>query len=311
MLRTTTTKTIEPIILDFSPLEAGITSESTGKYYQVKSNQLNKTWRTSALLQTTLDLKSMIMMFSREVNNSVAHSGIMYRHAESHTELKTGRITKQSCSFQLRVEKQKLGVITFMRGKSFTQKQRVQLEFLLASLVYPLRNALLYLSAYQASTTDPLTGKSNRLILNTTLKHEIGLFHRYKTPLTLLIMDVDDFKKINDVYGHECGDRVIKVIADTISECVRETDTLVRYGGDEFVVLLSNTTSRGAYRISEHIRDTLANLNLVYNGKDINFTASIGGASLTESDVGNSLFIRADKALLLAKKSGRNCSCLP
>ena len=309
MLRTT--KTIEPIILDFSPSEVGIATESTGKYYKVKSNQLNKTWRTSALLQTTLDLKSMITMFSREVNNSVAHSGIMYRHAESHTELKIGRVTKKSCSFQLRVEKQKLGVITFMSGKAFTQKQRAQLEFLLASLVYPLRNALQYLSAYQASTTDPLTGKNNRLILNATLKHEIGLFHRYKTPLTLLIMDIDDFKKINDVHGHECGDIVIKAIADTIAECVRETDTLVRYGGDEFVVLLSNTTSRGAYRISEHIRDTLANLQLEYNGKNIHLTASIGGASLTDSDIGNSLFTRADEALLMAKKCGRNCSRLP
>jgi diguanylate cyclase (GGDEF)-like protein len=310
MLRTTT-KTIEPTILDFSPLEAGVSSESKGKYYQIKPNQLNKSWRTSALLQTTLDLKSMIVMFSREVNNTVTHSGIMYQHAESHTELKLGRSTKKSYSFELLVEKQNLGEITFMSGKSFTQKQRTQLEFLLVSLVYPLRNALQYLSAYQASTTDPLTGKNNRLILNSTLKHEIGLFHRYNTPLTLLIMDVDHFKKINDVHGHECGDKVIQVIADTIAECVRETDTLVRYGGDEFVVLLSNTTSQGGHRISEHIRDTLANIQLEYNGKNIHFTASIGGASLTDSDIGNSLFTRADEALLLAKKCGRNCSRLP
>lgn len=310
MLRTTA-KTTKPTILDFSSNEMGISSESKGKYYQTKGNQLNKTWRTSALLQTTLDVKSMLQMFSGEVANSVCHSGVMYLHAESQTELSIGRCTKQKCSFQLFVEKQKLGEITFMSGKPFTQKQRAQLEFMLASLVYPLRNALQYLSVYQASMTDPLTGKNNRLILNTTLKHEIGLFHRYKIPLTLLVIDVDKFKKINDFYGHECGDRVIQVIADTISDCVRETDTLVRYGGDEFVVLLSNTTARGAHRISEHIRDTLANLQLEYEGKKINFTASIGGASLTKDDVGNSLFTRADEALLLAKKSGRNCTKLP
>ncbi len=309
MLRTTT-KTIEPTILDFSSLEIGMSAESSGKRYQTNSNQLNKTWRTSALLQTTLDLKSMMLMFSREVNNSVSHSGIVYHQVESQTELTIGRCTKQKCSFQLLVEKQKLGEITFMSGKPFTQKQRAQLEFMLASLVYPLRNALQYLSAYQASMTDPLTGKNNRLILNATLKHEIGLFHRYKTPLTLLVMDIDCFKKINDEHGHECGDRVIQAIADTIAECVRETDTLVRYGGDEFVVLLSNTTARGAYRISEHIRDTLANLQVIYEGNSINFTTSIGSASLNDNDIGNSLFTRADEALLLAKKCGRNCTRL-
>lgn len=73
-------------------------------------------------------------------------------------------------------------------------------------------------------------------------------------------------------------------------------------------MLLSNTTSRGAHQIAEHIRDTLANLQVIYEGKSISFTASIGGASLTEKDIGNSLFTRADESLLLAKKSGRNCS---
>jgi len=305
----TTAKKIEPIILNFSSLEMGMSSDSEGKYYQIKPSQLNESWRTSALLQTTLDLDAMILIFSNEVANSVSHSGIMYQHDESQTELNIGRETKQKCSFQLLVEQQKLGEITFMSGKPFTQKQLARLEFLLASLVYPLRNALQYLSAYQASMTDPLTGKNNRHVLDATLKHEIGLFHRYKIPLTLLVIDVDFFKKINDMYGHECGDRVIKATANTIAECLRETDTLVRYGGDEFVVLLSNTLSQGAHKVCEHIRDTLANLKVIYKDKSISFTTSIGCASLTEKDTGNQLFIRADKALLLAKKSGRNCTC--
>lgn len=309
MLRTTA-KTKEPTILDFSLSERCYTNDDSRKSYQTQSNQLNKTWRTSALLQTTLDLKSMINMFSSEVGNTVSHSGITYRHAQSHTDLTVGRCTKQSCSFQLIIEKQKLGEITFMSGKPFTLKQRAQLEFLLSSLVYPLRNALQYLSAYQASMTDPLTGKYNRLIMDSTLQHAIGIFHRYKTPFTMLIMDIDAFKDINDLYGHDCGDKVIKATANTIAECLRETDTLVRYGGDEFIVLLSNTTLRGAYKIAEHIRDTLENLQVIYKDSGINFTASIGGASLTISDTGNSLFIRADEALLKSKKCGRNCISL-
>jgi len=303
-------KAMSPINLDFTALGSEFSSPATTEYYQSNPGQLNKTWRTSALLQTTLDLKSMLLMFSAEVKNSVYHSGLYYRHVESKSNITIGRETKQKCSFRLLLENKQLGEITFMSGKPFTQNERSQLEFLLASLVYPLRNALQYLSVYHASMTDPLTGVNNRLILNPTLKHEIGLFHRYKTPLTLLVMDVDNFKKINDDYGHECGDRVIKVISDTLSACIRETDTLVRYGGDEFVILLSNTPSTGAHQISEYIRDTLENIELVYEGNKINFTSSFGCASLTKKDNANSLFKRADDALLHAKKCGRNRTCL-
>jgi len=299
-------KVQSPINLDFTPLGLEFSSLATREYHQNNPSQLNKTWRTSALLQTTLDLKSMLLMFSAEVKNSVYHSGLNYRHTESKSNIAVGRKTKQKCSFRLLVENKQLGEITFMSGKPFTQNEKAQLEFLLASLVYPLRNALDYLAVYQASMTDPLTGVNNRLILDSTLKHEIGLFRRYKTPLTLLMMDVDNFKAINDDYGHECGDRVIKVIADTLSKSIRETDTLIRYGGDEFIILLSNTASKGAHQISEYIRNTLENLELVYEGNKINFTSSFGCASLTKKDVGNSLFKRADKALSQAKNCGRN-----
>lgn len=306
MLGTTANK-IEPVILNFYSLDKSVPPDSG--YYDFKTRELREVWRTTALLQTTLEIDLLLEMFSNEVTNVVAHSGIEYIHKDSQTDIIVGRETKQKCRFQLAIEKKQIGEITFMSGKPFTQKHRTQLELLLASLVYPLRNALQYLSAYQASTTDALTGAHNRHILNATLKHETGLFNRYQTPLSLLVIDVDFFKKINDVYGHECGDLVIKAAADTIAGCLRETDTLVRYGGDEFVVILSNTEANGAHKVCEYIRNTLANHQVIYNGKCISFTSSIGYASLTEKDKGNKLFNRADKALLQAKKSGRNCTC--
>lgn len=252
MLGTTVNKE-KPTVLDFSSAEINTSHSDNTKYYKTKVSQLNKNWQTSALLQTTLDLSSMLNIFSIEVANSIGHSGIIYKHKESQTNIIIGRETKQKCSFKLVLEKQKLGELIFMSGKPFTQKKRAELEFLLSSLIYPLRNALQYLVVCQSSVTDPLTGINNRNILNTTLKHQVGLYHRYKTPLSLLVIDVDCFKKINDVHGHECGDRVIQSVADTILACLRETDTLVRYGGDEFVVVLSNTSLGGAYNVCEHI----------------------------------------------------------
>lgn len=310
MLRTTA-KLAQTTTLDFLSLGIDMTVQHEEKSYQIKSSQLNKTWRTAALLQTTLDLKSMIRMFSREVENTVNHSGIIYRHNESHTDLSIGRTTKQSCSFQLLVENQNLGEIIFMSGKPFTQKQSAQLEFLLASLVYPLRNALQYLASYQSSITDTLTGKSNRFIMSSSLNHEIGLYKRYKTPLTMLIVDVDALKNINDQHGRNAGDKVIQATAETIEENIRETDTLVRYGGDEFILLLSNTTLAGAYTIAEYIRDVMENMQISYKNKNINFSISIGGASLSQKTSSSSLLSQAYEALRLSKRNGRNCITLP
>ena len=310
MLRTTT-KTIQATTLDFLSFGTDMTVQHEEKSYQIKSSQLNKTWRTAALLQTTLDLESMLRMFSSEVYNTVLHSGISYRHAGSHSDLSIGRITKQSCSFQLSIENHELGEITFMSGKPFTQKQSDQLEFLLASLVYPLRNALQYLSSYQSSITDTLTGKNNRFILISTLKHEVRLYHRYNTPMSMLIIDVDHLKSVNNKYGRNAGDKIIQAAANILADNIRETDTLVRYAGDEFILILSNTTSHGAQTIAEHLRDVIENMQIIHKEKIINFTISIGAASVTENDTSISLLANTYEALRTSKREGRNRITLP
>ena len=306
MLRTTT-KTTPPTTLDFLSIQDDMIVHHDDKRRQIKSSQLNKTWRIAALLQTSLELKSIIKIFSQEVAHTVPHSGIAYQHEKSQTNLSIGRLTKQKCSFQLSVEKQKLGEITFMSGKPFTQKQRAQLEFLLASLVYPLRNALQYLSAYQSSSTDQLTKIHNRLIINSSLEHEIGMYQRYKTPLTMLFVDIDGFKKINDSYGHANGNKVLQATAETISDCIRKTDTLIRYGGDEFIILLSNTILSSAHHIAEHIREVLENMQIISGDQNINFTISIGGATLSQKDTINSILAKTYESLVQSKRKGRNC----
>lgn len=310
MLRTTA-KTAQPTTLDFLSYGMDMTVQHEEKSYQIKQSQLSKTWRTAALLQTTLDIKEMLNLFSHEINETVPHSGIQYSHTESLTNISVGRSTKQKCKFQLLVEKQQLGEITFSSGKPFTQKQSAQLEFLLASLVYPLRNALQYLSSFQASVTDTLTGKNNRFIMSTCLKHEIASYRRYKTPFTMLIVDVDALKDINESHGRKAGDKTIKATADIISECLRDSDTLIRYAGDEFVIILSNTTLSGAHNIAEHIRDVIENTQIINKGKIINFTVSVGGACISSRDNGNSLLAKSYEALRHSKRDGRNCTTLP
>lgn len=271
-----------------------------------RSQGRDKALRTVAVLQTTLELDALLRLFSREVNDTVPHYGLTLLNEEAEVELTVGGAAKHICNYHLFVEKQDLGHITFMRGKAFTQQECSKLEFLLSSLVYPLRNALQYKSAFHASLTDALTGVYNRGFLDIALQRETNLARRYKNPLSLLILDIDCFKTINDAHGHKVGDQLIKMTANVITDCLRETDMLARYGGDEFIMLLSNTRSKGAYTLADHIRKTIAKTDCMVDDKVFNISVSIGVATLLKDDTSGCLFSRADEALLQAKRQGRN-----
>lgn len=154
--------------------------------------------------------------------------------------------------------------------------------------------------------TDPLTGIYNRGAFNQKMKERISHFKRYKEPFSLLIFDVDHFKKFNDTYGHQVGDGVLKGIAGLAMEPVRETDFLARYGGEEFAVLLDKVESSAAFSIAEKIRKVICTHEFLYKKKPLTVSISIGGAICREGDTEAGLIKRADQALYQAKKEGRN-----
>ncbi|HEX7763620.1 MAG TPA: GGDEF domain-containing protein, partial [Cellvibrio sp.] len=143
---------------------------------------------------------------------------------------------------------------------------------------------------------------------NNSLKRELQLANRQHQQLSLLMIDVDYFKKINDDYGHHRGDLILCDIAKNIQSVCRSTDSIFRYGGEEFVVILSNTNSLGAEIIAERIRQQIANTQIFHNGTGINTTVSIGISTHNgeHNEEMESLFERADRALYRAKQSGRN-----
>ena len=155
----------------------------------------------------------------------------------------------------------------------------------------------------ELSLVDPLTGLYNRRAFNPKIRNEIDQFERYGTPLTLLVIDVDYFKTINDTYGHDVGDNVLKEIANLIRDYVRKTDFCVRWGGEEFVVLATSTQQDKALIMAQNLRVAIENHNF---GIDQNVTISIGLTSLEEGDQLESFIRKADKALYRAKQSGRN-----
>lgn len=153
---------------------------------------------------------------------------------------------------------------------------------------------------------DPLTKIANRMAYDQRLKQEYARWKRYNSILLIMVWDIDFFKQVNDSYGHQAGDKVLKVVAGLLHENLRETDFVARIGGEEFVSLMPETTLGGGFKVAEKIRDSVEKLEFHYQGSNVKVTISCGISLFMENDTPESAFARADKALYQAKKLGRN-----
>ncbi len=156
------------------------------------------------------------------------------------------------------------------------------------------------------SLTDTLTGLPNRREFNDRLAERMSAWNRRKEVFTLMLLDVDHFKRLNDQYGHVVGDRVLAGIGKALRASVRREDAVARYGGEEFAVLLPNTTLEQAARAAHNVREAIARVTVDHNGRQISVTASGGLAMIQSKEESESLIQRADAALYAAKAAGRN-----
>lgn len=158
-----------------------------------------------------------------------------------------------------------------------------------------------------ASRTDSLTGAFNRRYFFELLEYEFSASRRYSRPLTLVMFDIDRFKQINDTYGHLTGDEVLKKIVSVVKSQLRETDVLSRYGGDEFVILLSSSNEQDALAVLERIRHALSTAEFDTIEESSDLTLSVGIAEMrTTMQKADQLVFLADQALYVAKNAGRN-----
>ncbi|OOV87908.1 GGDEF domain-containing protein [Oceanospirillum linum] len=157
------------------------------------------------------------------------------------------------------------------------------------------------------SRTDRLTGLNNRGHWEERLSQEFRRFRRSQTPSSLVMFDIDHFKKVNDTFGHQAGDEVIKQVASTLLSLQRETDISGRYGGEEFGVILPETNAEQASIMSERLRVSLEEAEVEYEGQHISFTVSLGVCEITPDMTEYSQWLeRADQALYHSKRNGRN-----
>ena len=160
--------------------------------------------------------------------------------------------------------------------------------------------------AQERAVTDALTGLLNRYGLQRSLAREHAEARRYERPLACLMIDLDNFKRVNDTYGHNAGDTALQQIATILIEVVRRSDMVFRYGGEEFLVLLPETDLEGAVSLAEKIRQATHSRSFGDGERIFSLTLSAGVATLWDNESGNDMIARADMALYHAKAQGRN-----
>lgn len=188
------------------------------------------------------------------------------------------------------------------------------IEHLVLMLSICLENNLSYEMMRRTSLVDTLTGINNRRFLEQRIDEEVNRCKRNEQPLSCLFLDIDFFKAVNDNYGHQVGDEVLAAVAEAVKKQLRSNDVFSRYGGEEFVALLTNIDETMAYEIANRIRRTIKELTVNVEPHEVKVTLSIGFATFTPdqkeriatSDVAASLIRNADQALYEAKKNGRD-----
>jgi two-component system cell cycle response regulator len=191
------------------------------------------------------------------------------------------------------------GMLLCAKVRLVCERSRMQRE---------LKNKLQF--ALENAAHDPLTGLFNRRYFERRLREESAHARRHRRPFSIVMLDLDHFKLVNDAYGHEDGDRVLRHVSEVIQAMLREDDVSCRYGGEEFVLLLRGTTGMAARVVANRLRATLAAKSIALGAKEeprhVTFSAGVAAADDRNTYNADDIVARADAALYRAKRAGRN-----
>ena len=215
---------------------------------------------------------------------------------------------KDAYALPLEVGGELFGVVVLVRqpGVRLGKDQTQTMTAAFTHLALALKNSMLYREAQFKAEFDGLTRIHNRQGFDRRLGEELSRHRRYGHPLSLMMLDLDHFKSVNDTYGHEAGDLVLREVGALLADSLRNTDYPARYGGEEFAVVLPHTSAESALTLAERLREKIAETIFHFKGLNFQITVSIGISSLIEGGQNDDLLGLADRSLYLAKHEGRN-----
>ncbi len=253
-------------------------------------------------LHRSLELEQVIRTFFQTIQEEVCCDGLTFQNSRRGITYQQGQQEKHRLDYLLYTADDMLGELRLTRKSSFSDAETALLDTLARCLVQPLANALCFLEAVNAALTDPLTGLRNRLDLEKILLREMQNARRRNENLSLLMIDINSFKLLNDKFGHVAGDVAIKKVADAIKHCVRETDFVFRYGGDEFLVILPGSDAEQAAMAASRITiliDCLAAPTI--KDMQMKISVSVGYYTLENEIAAHELINETDKVLAKIK----------
>ena len=287
---------------NYSPLDVVDFGHSAISVERNVSQQVNLNMMLQ--LQTTLDLERQLEIYAKEARKYIKFEGLTLLFDDQSFRLNDSAKGKIETSFNLNVDGVKLANLVYSTNYTLNSRIENKLTSLHQQLKFSLRNAIEYNRLKRMTMKDHLTGLGNRGYFDEMFQRQCSNAQRNEQQMTLLLLDLDNFKQVNDCCGHTQGDKILAAFAEVISASIRDTDFAFRFGGDEFAVLLPNTANDVAKFVATRLTHNVAGSVLLTKHK---VTCSIGVASWKSSDSKESLFDRADQALYQAKNSGRNC----
>lgn len=266
--------------------------------------------RLTRRLSTTLSLEQQLAILAEELATVVPFDAFNYRHHISGIEFvyASGMGGPHRCDYRLNLEGEHYGTLTLTRRQRFAEQELEGVELMLGAAICPVRNACKFIAIEQAALTDSLTGVPNKRAMDQSLQRACRLSDRHGDQYSLILCDLDHFKRINDSHGHVVGDHLLKLAAQALEEAVRNSDSVYRFGGEEFAVLLPHTEEQEARDVADRIRQNIGELVVNCGETDVSVTASCGVAMRLVDETAEHWVARADEALYRAKDHGRNCT---
>lgn len=258
----------------------------------------------------TLDLETQLAILAEEIATVVPFDSLNYRHRIAAREFvyATGMGGPHRCDYRLNLEGSFYGALSLSRRQRFAEEELEAVELMLAVAICPIRNACRFFAIEQAALTDSLTGVPNKRAMDEILARSSYLGDRHGENYSLILCDLDHFKEVNDQHGHVVGDHILKLAAAELQKAVRNSDSVYRFGGEEFAVLLPHTDEACARNVADRMREFIMTISVNCGDTDVSVTTSCGVAQRIADETVDTWLARADEALYQAKDHGRNCT---